>query len=48
MLARFELRILYQELLRRTAAIELDGTPRRLSSIVVNGLEYLPVNLVPR
>ncbi|HLX47197.1 MAG TPA: cytochrome P450 [Streptosporangiaceae bacterium] len=46
-LARFELRILYQELLRRVRCVELDGEPVRLSSIVVNGLQRLPVNLVP-
>jgi cytochrome P450 len=44
-LARFELRILYAELLRRGIRIEPDGTPVRLSSIVVNGLETLPVRL---
>ncbi len=47
-LGRAELRILYEELLNHTERIELDGTPVRLSSIVVNGLEHLPVKLVPR
>jgi cytochrome P450 len=47
-LGRAELRILYQELLRNTGQIELDGVPMRLSSIVVNGLERLPVRLTPR
>jgi cytochrome P450 len=47
-LARAELRLLYDELLRKTARIELDGTPVMLSSIVVNGLERLPVRLFPR
>lgn len=46
-LARVELRLLYQELLRATTAIELDGAPVRLRSIVVNGLDTLPVRLVP-
>lgn len=46
-LARAELRLLYNELLT-TTRIELDGEPIRLSSIVVNGLERLPVRLVPR
>jgi cytochrome P450 len=46
-LARAELRLLYEELLRATERIELDGTPVPLSSIVVNGLERLPVRLVP-
>jgi cytochrome P450 len=44
-LARAELRLLYDELLRRDARIELDGEPVRLSSIVVNGLESLPLRL---
>jgi cytochrome P450 len=47
-LARAELRLLYTELLRQTDAVELDGTPVRLGSIVVNGLESLPVRLAPR
>jgi cytochrome P450 len=47
-LGRAELRLVYEELLRNTEQIELDGTPVRLSSIVVNGLEHLPVRLVPR
>jgi cytochrome P450 len=45
-LARAELRLLYEELLQRTARIELAGTPVMLSSIVVNGLDRLPVKLV--
>jgi cytochrome P450 len=47
-LGRAELRLVYEELLRNTQRIELDGTPVMLSSIVVNGLEHLPVRLVPR
>jgi cytochrome P450 len=47
-LGRVELRLLYDELLRSTARIELDGTPVMLSSIVVNGLEHLPLRLIPR
>jgi cytochrome P450 len=47
-LARAELRLLYEELLRNTARIEPDGTPILLSSIVVNGLERLPVSFTPR
>lgn len=46
-LARAELRLLYEELLRNTERVELEGTPVMLSSIVVNGLERLPVRLVP-
>jgi cytochrome P450 len=47
-LARAELRLLYEELVRRTERIELDGTPIMLSSIIVNGPECLPVRLTPR
>jgi cytochrome P450 len=46
-LARAELRLLYEELLRNTGRIELDGTPVLLGSIVVNGLEWLPVRIFP-
>jgi cytochrome P450 len=46
-LARAELRLLYDELLRNTARIELDDVPVLLGSIVVNGPERLPVRLTP-
>jgi cytochrome P450 len=46
-LARYELRLLYSELLRNTKRIELDGAPVALSSIVVNGYSKLPVNFSP-
>ncbi|MEV7116681.1 cytochrome P450 [Streptomyces anulatus] len=45
MLARVELRLLYGELLGRSVRVELDGTPKLLDSIVVNGPERLPVKL---
>lgn len=48
MLARVEIRLLYAELIKRSIGIEPDGTPRRLDSIVVNGLERLPVKLTHR
>lgn len=47
-LARAELRLLYAELLNNTERIELAGEPVPLSSIVVNGLDRLPVRLVAR
>lgn len=47
-LARAELRFLYEELLTATRQIELNGVPTRLSSIVVNGLERMPVRMAPR
>jgi len=46
-LARAELRLLYDELLRQTARIGPAGEPTRLNSIVVNGPERLPVTLTP-
>ena len=47
-LARAEMQLLYEELLRNTERMELDGTPVMLSSIIVNGPERLPVRLIPR
>ncbi|WP_283775783.1 cytochrome P450 [Rhizomonospora bruguierae] len=46
-LARAELTLLFTELRRRAARIEPAGPPVRLRSIVVNGLERLPVRLIP-
>jgi cytochrome P450 len=46
-LARAELRLLYDELLRNTARIELDDAPVLLGSIVVNGPARLPVRFTP-
>jgi len=43
MLARVELRLLYRELLTESPRIALDGSPKLLDSIVVNGPEHLPV-----
>ncbi|MGW0885960.1 cytochrome P450 [Streptomyces sp. NPDC002671] len=45
MLARVELRLLYAELLNRSIRVELDGEPKLLDSIVVNGPDRLPVKL---
>ncbi|MBU8858623.1 cytochrome P450 [Micromonospora sp. WMMB482] len=44
-LARAELTVLFTELRQRVADVEPAGAPVRLSSIVVNGLERLPVRL---
>jgi cytochrome P450 len=46
-LARAELRLLYEELLGQTDRIDLDGEPAMINSIVVNGVERLPVRLRP-
>jgi cytochrome P450 len=45
MLAKVEMRLLYGELLERGVDIELDGEPKLLDSIVVNGPERLPVRM---
>ena len=45
MLAKVELRLLYGELLDRGVHIELDGEPKLLDSIVVNGPETLPIRM---
>jgi cytochrome P450 len=42
-LARLELRILYEETLRRYPAMELAGAPIMVESIFVNQLKTLPV-----
>jgi cholest-4-en-3-one 26-monooxygenase len=47
-LARLEIRIMFDELLARTASIELAGEPQRLRSSFINGLKHLPVTLTPR
>lgn len=44
-LARVEIGLLYQELIDKRVRIEPDGEPTRLDSIVVNGLERLPVKM---
>jgi cytochrome P450 len=47
-LARTELRLLFDELLRATRSIEPDGEPVLLSSMIVSGPELLPVRFTPR
>jgi cholest-4-en-3-one 26-monooxygenase len=42
-LARLELRCMFEELLRRLPAIELDGEPKRLRSNFLNGIKSMPV-----
>ncbi|MBF6598886.1 MAG: cytochrome P450 [Dehalococcoidia bacterium] len=46
-LARLEIRIMFEELLRRLPDIELDGEPRRLRSNFINGIKSLPVRFTP-
>ena len=42
-MARMEMRIFYEELLRRTDRIELAGDPAWLASTTVGGLKRLPI-----
>jgi cholest-4-en-3-one 26-monooxygenase len=42
-LARLELRCMFEEILRRLPAIELDGQPKRLRSNFLNGIKSMPV-----
>jgi cytochrome P450 len=46
-LARLELRLLFEETLRRYPAMELDGEPRFAESPFINQLKTLPVRLTP-
>src|SRR5690349_11658850 len=46
-LARLELRILFEETLKRYPAMEIDGTPAMVESPFVNQLKTLPVRLSP-
>lgn len=45
-LARMEMRILFEELIPRLAAVELTGTPRRSASTFVGGPKTLPIRFV--
>jgi cholest-4-en-3-one 26-monooxygenase len=44
-LARLEMRILFEEMLRRVETIELTGEVSRLRSNFINGIKHLPVKL---
>ncbi len=46
-LARLEIRILFEELLRRLPDIELAGPVRRLRSNFINGIKAMPVRYTP-
>ncbi len=46
-LARLEIRVLFEELLRRLPDMELDGPLRRLRSNFINGLKEMPVRFQP-
>jgi cholest-4-en-3-one 26-monooxygenase len=46
-LARLEIRILFEELLRRLPDIELAGAPERLRSYFISGIKTMPVRFTP-
>jgi cholest-4-en-3-one 26-monooxygenase len=45
-LARLEIRVLLEEMLRRKVRFELAGTPHRIRTNFVNGIESMPVRVV--
>jgi len=47
-LARMEMSILFEELVKRVASVERTGPVKRLRSNFINGLKHLPVRLTPR
>ncbi|MGH7858545.1 MAG: cytochrome P450, partial [Candidatus Binatia bacterium] len=47
-LARLEIRVMFEELLRRLPDIELAGDVRRLRSAFINGVKSMPVRFSPR
>jgi len=46
-LARMEMSILFEELVKRVASVERTGPVKRLRSNFINGLKHLPVHLTP-
>jgi cytochrome P450 len=44
-LAELQLRIIWEEILKRFSAIEMTGEPRRVYSSFIRGYEYLPVRV---
>ena len=46
-LARLELRVIYEELMRRIPVMELAGPPDRLRSNFLNGIKRMPVTFEP-
>ena len=46
-LARLEIKVMFEELLRRMPDLELDGKVRRLRSNFINGVKEIPVRFTP-
>ena len=47
-LARMEIRVVFEELLRRVVRIEQDGPIEWLRSNFISGIKHLPVSVVER
>jgi cholest-4-en-3-one 26-monooxygenase len=47
-LARLEIRVMFEELLRRFPDVQLAGTPERLRSYFINGIKRMPVEFTPQ
>jgi cytochrome P450 len=45
-LARLEVRVVFEELLKRVSSVEVTGEPDRLRSNFINGIKHLPVRVV--
>jgi cytochrome P450 len=45
-LARLEVRVVFEELLKRVALVEITGPPARLRSNFINGIKHLPVKVM--
>ncbi|HTJ41322.1 MAG TPA: cytochrome P450, partial [Kofleriaceae bacterium] len=46
-LARLEIKVMFEELLKRMPDLELDGPVRRLRSNFINGVKSMPVKFTP-
>ena len=46
-MARLEVRVFLEEMVRRIRRIQLDGQPERIRSNFINGLKHLPLTLEP-
>ena len=47
-LARLELNVIFEELLRRLPEIQLAGEPRRVRSNFINAIKYMPIRFGSR
>jgi cholest-4-en-3-one 26-monooxygenase len=47
-LAKLEIRVMFEELLRRLPDLELNGPVQRLRSNFINGIKHLPMRFTPR